>query len=174
MNSIISPIRGKACPRTLTTLGFMAMVVGGFDLLEGSWIVLAGSGLVALGTFLSPEQRRPAAFRVLVFAFHRWRGRPLGPERGRRHRRLFRPFDGLGRARAALPFRLVHGGVGARLPRWVLWLGLLPGLLHLWLAALPLIHPRPGPAAFPPLSLVLAGLGVLTLAGCIKGLLRPH
>ena len=43
------------------------MVVGAIDPMEGSLLILPGSGLVALGTFLGQSERRLIAYRVWVF-----------------------------------------------------------------------------------------------------------
>jgi hypothetical protein len=53
--------------RILILVGSIAMLVGALDPMEGSVVILPGSGLVALGTFLGQNERRLIAFRVLVF-----------------------------------------------------------------------------------------------------------
>ena len=42
--------------RILIPVGGLAMLVGAIDPMEGSLLILPGSGLVALGTFRLPEQ----------------------------------------------------------------------------------------------------------------------
>ena len=53
--------------RILFTVGGIAMLVGAIDPIEGSLLILPGSGLVALGTFLEQRERRLIAYRVWVF-----------------------------------------------------------------------------------------------------------
>jgi hypothetical protein len=43
------------------------MVVGAIDPMEGSLLILPGSGMVALGTFIAQSERRLIAYRVWVF-----------------------------------------------------------------------------------------------------------
>jgi hypothetical protein len=49
-------------PRVLLIVGLSGMLLGAIDPLEGSLIILLGSGLVALGAFLGKSRRR-----VLVY-----------------------------------------------------------------------------------------------------------
>ena len=44
--------------RILQLVGGIAMLLGTLDPLEGSLLILPGSGLVALGMFLGKEERR--------------------------------------------------------------------------------------------------------------------
>ena len=53
--------------RILFTVGGIAMLVGAIDPIEGSLLILPGSGLVALGTFLEQGERRLVTYRVWVF-----------------------------------------------------------------------------------------------------------
>lgn len=53
--------------RILLTLGVIAMVVGCLDPLEGSVVILAGSGLVALGTWLGQRGRGLVLYRLCLF-----------------------------------------------------------------------------------------------------------
>jgi hypothetical protein len=52
--------------RILFVLGVIAMVIGALDPLEGSVIILAGSGLVVLGTWLGHEQRGLCIYRTCL------------------------------------------------------------------------------------------------------------
>ncbi len=45
-------------PRVLLIVGLTGMLLGAIDPLEGSLIILPGSGLVALGAFLGKSRRR--------------------------------------------------------------------------------------------------------------------
>ena len=53
--------------RILVIAGAIAMVAGVLDPLEGSVVILAGSGLVTLGTFLSNSGRRMLIYWIWVF-----------------------------------------------------------------------------------------------------------
>ena len=53
--------------RILVILGGIAMLVGAIDPLEGSLLILPGSGLVALGMFLGKRERRTLVYWVWVF-----------------------------------------------------------------------------------------------------------
>ncbi len=53
--------------RILKVVGGIAMMLGTVDPLEGSLLILPGSGLVALGVCLSGEDRRTVLYWVLVF-----------------------------------------------------------------------------------------------------------
>jgi purine-cytosine permease-like protein len=53
--------------RILIIVGSLAMLVGTIDPLEGSPLILAGSGLVALGMFLGKRARRTLIYWTGVF-----------------------------------------------------------------------------------------------------------
>lgn len=53
--------------RTLVTLGGIAMLLGAVDPLEGSVVILPGSGLIALGTFLGKGKRGAIRYWLWVF-----------------------------------------------------------------------------------------------------------
>lgn len=53
--------------RLLKIVGAVAMVVGTLDPMEGSLLILPGSGLVALGTFLGGSDRRTVLYWVWAF-----------------------------------------------------------------------------------------------------------
>jgi purine-cytosine permease-like protein len=53
--------------RILVTLGGIAMLLGTVDPLEGSLLILPGSGLVALGMWLGKRERRTLVYWVWVF-----------------------------------------------------------------------------------------------------------
>ena len=56
--------------RILIIAGSIAMLVGALDPMEGSLVILPGSGLVAFGTFLGQTERRLIAYRVWVFILY--------------------------------------------------------------------------------------------------------
>jgi cystathionine beta-lyase family protein involved in aluminum resistance len=53
--------------RILKVVGGLAMLLGTLDPLEGSLLILAGSGLVALGVYLSGKDRRTVLYWVCAF-----------------------------------------------------------------------------------------------------------
>ena len=53
--------------RILVTLGGIAMLLGTVDPLEGSLLILPGSGLIALGTFIGKSQRSVIRYWLWVF-----------------------------------------------------------------------------------------------------------
>ncbi len=54
--------------RILFPIGVVAMVVGAVDPLEGSVLILTGSGMVALATWLGNQARSVALYRTWSFA----------------------------------------------------------------------------------------------------------
>lgn len=58
--------------RVLFIIGVIAMVVGILDPLEGSMIILAGSGLVALGTWLGNQGRARSVYWAWLFGMIAW------------------------------------------------------------------------------------------------------
>ena len=57
----------KLWSRILITVGGIAMLVGALDPLEGSLVILPGSGIVTLGTFLSNNARRLIIYWTSIF-----------------------------------------------------------------------------------------------------------
>ncbi|HTL55123.1 MAG TPA: hypothetical protein VL361_05560 [Candidatus Limnocylindrales bacterium] len=57
----------KISSRILITVGGIAMLVGAADPMEGSLIILPGSGLVTLGTFLGNGERGLLIQWILIF-----------------------------------------------------------------------------------------------------------
>ena len=57
----------QVLPRVLLPVGIVALVVGALDPLEGSVIILLGSGLVALATWLRNQDRSKAIYRTWLF-----------------------------------------------------------------------------------------------------------
>jgi hypothetical protein len=52
--------------RILLIVGLLAMVIGAVDPLEGSLVILPGTGLVALGAFLGYSRHRALLFEAFV------------------------------------------------------------------------------------------------------------
>ncbi len=59
--------RRKLWSRILITVGGIAMLLGSADPMEGSLLILPGSGLVALGLFVGRAERRLLRDWVWVF-----------------------------------------------------------------------------------------------------------
>jgi len=53
--------------QVLFVVGVIAMIVGALDPLEGSVVILAGSGLVTLGTWLGHQPRGLCVYRTWLF-----------------------------------------------------------------------------------------------------------
>jgi hypothetical protein len=160
------------CSRMLTIAGSIAMVAGAVDPLEGSLIILPGSGLVAFGMFLGQRERRVVAHRVLAFILiavgvgAMWGLSAAGGLGGSSGRSM---WWGL----LILPYLIgwSMGIWGPGSPRWLLWLGIAVGLWYL--AILAMVFAGAGRGHPSVLAAVLvAALGVLTIGGCISRLRR--
>lgn len=164
--------------RVLVNVGFAAMLVGAIDPMEGSLVILPGSGLVALGTFLCHGQRRFTIYRLWVFflitvgvAALFWLSMlgGFGP-----------PERSIWWGVLVLPYLVgwVMGIVGIDSPRWVLWLGLAVGC---WYVSIPIVmevlrgeaYADAAPAV--KIVLIVIGLaGILTIAGSIYRLRKAR
>ena len=123
--------------RLLVTIGGAAMLVGAVDPLEGSILILLGSGLFALGVFLARSGRRLVAYRLLVFGliaagviamFGLTLIGGVGGSTGRS------PWWAL----LVLPYPIGWslGVWGPGSPRWMLWLGMAVGMWYFVLLGL--------------------------------------
>ena len=148
--------------RILIMVGSVAMLVGALDPMEGSVVILPGSGLVALGTFLRADERRWIAYRVLVFILIAigvgalWGLPSFGGNSGRSM------WWGV----LILPYLIgwSMGIWGPGSPRWLLVLGILVGLFHLALSQIAFTH---GGGQYRVGGIVIGALGALTIIGCI-------
>lgn len=158
----------KLWSRILVSVGRIAMLVGALDPMEGSLVILPGSGLVALGTFLGPSERRLIAYRVWVFILIAigvgalWGQSIVGGIGGNSGRSMWWGV-------LVLPYLIgwSMGIWGPGSPRWLLVLGIGVGLWYQAILAMVLARagPRHGGAA-----IVISALGVLTIVGCISRL----
>ncbi len=157
-------------------VGFAAMLIGAVDPLEGAYVILPGSALVALGIWLGDNERRFKIYRLWVFGLIAFGVAALtwlsalggfGP-----------PERSIWWGVLCLPYLVgwVMGIVGADSPRWVSWLGLAAGC---WFLALPVLmrtllsEPAPEAAGTIQVFKVVMGLtGLLTAVGCIYRLRR--
>lgn len=160
----------NAWSRLLVIAGHIGMVIGAIDPLEGSLLILPGSGLVAFGTYLSQSERRFTAFRVWVFILiamgvgAMWGLSSVGGIGGGSGNSMW-----WGVLILPYPIGWSMGIWGPGSPRWLLWLGIGVSLWYLALPAMVLTRPGklPGGAA-----IVVATFGVLTIVGCIIRLRR--
>ena len=67
MNTATATDSRNRWSRILTLVGSIAMLLGAMDPMEGSAVILPGSGLVALGVVLGHSERRLIAYRLAVF-----------------------------------------------------------------------------------------------------------
>jgi len=145
------------------------MVLGALDPMEGSLLILPGSGLFALGTWADDANRRWIGFRVTVFLLISlgvgalWGLTQLGGIGG---------HSGRSEWWGVLIFPYVIGwsmGIwGPGSPRWLVWLGIGVSLWYLALTGIILAHAagnhRPSSV---PIGVILATLSLSTIAGCI-------
>lgn len=162
--------------RTLTPIGLVATLFGAIDPLEGAFLVLFGSGLVALGFFLNQAERRLVVFRVWVFGLvvvgcaALWGLSTVGGIGGSSGRSewwgaLTLPY--------LLGWSMSLWGPGS--PRWILWPGVAAGVWYLTLAGVVLwTFWGPGAAMSVVPGLVVGAVGVLTIAGCASRLRKSR
>lgn len=155
----------------LIMVGRIGMLVGAMDPMEGSLLILPGSGLVALGTFLGPCARRLIVYRTWVFVLITI---GVGGLWGLSIAGGFGGSSGLSSWWGVLVLPYLIGwsmGVwGPGSPRWMLWLGIGVGLWYLMLFAMILMR-SDGIMSAP--GVVIAAIGVLTISGCINRMRKP-
>lgn len=155
--------------RILVIAGSIGMLVGALDPMEGSLVILPGSGLVALGTFLGQNERRFITYRMLVFILiaigvgSLWGLSAMGGFGGSSGR-----SNWLGLL--ILPYLIgwSMGIWGPGSPRWLLLLGIAVALWYEALVAMMFLSNRRGRPG--DIEVVLSALGVLTIVGCIRRL----
>jgi hypothetical protein len=155
--------------RILSTVGYIGMLVGAIDPLEGSLVILPSSGLVALGTFIGRDDRRVFMYRTCVFVLI---AAGVGALWG------LSAAGGIGGLSGhsgwwgvlILPYVIgwFMGICGPGSPTWVLKLGIGVGVVYLLISVLILNRAAEQVAGVSALSgIAVAGVGVLTIAGCI-------
>lgn len=154
----------------MVIIGSIALLLGGLDPLEGSVLILIGSGLVATGTFFGHGEHRLVRYRAFVFLFITvgvaalWGLSAAGGLGGKSGHSL---WWGL----LLLPYLIGYpmAIVGPGHPRWFLCLGIGVGLWYLALCRM-VLPKETG------LALILAIIGLVTIGGCIIRLVnaKPH
>lgn len=159
--------------RILIIAGGIGMLVGAIDPLEGSLLILPGSGLVALGTFLGHSERRLIVYRVVVFVLiaigvgAMWGLSSMGGFGGNSGHSMWWGV-------LILPYLIgwSMGIWGPKSPRWLLLLGIAVSLWYLALVVMILRHPRGESNAMWAVPVILGSIGVLTICGCITRLAK--
>jgi hypothetical protein len=158
-------------------VGLAAMLVGAVDLMEGSLLILPGSALVALGTFLGPAERRFKVYRLVVFVLVAVGVSALW---------LLSMAGGFGGPSGlpmwwglwVVPYLVgwVMGVLAGDSPRWAFWLGLLVGCWYLAVVGfLSMMPAQPTPemaSAIPIVQMVLGITGLVTIGGAIYRIRR--
>lgn len=155
--------------KILILAGGIGMLVGAIDPMEGSLLILPGSGLFALGTYLGQAERRLIAYRVSVFILVAigvaalWGLSAVGGFGGTSGHSM---WWGL----LTLPY--VVGWLmalwGPENPRWFSLLGILVGVQYLVVAAIFLLQLRAGLGGWrAPTAVIIATIGIVAIAGCI-------
>lgn len=173
MNTAIQSNARRVGSHLLVIAGGLAMLLGALDPMEGSVLILLGSGLFMLGILIGRGEPRLIAYRVWVFALiavgvgAMWALSAMGGIGGSSGHSM---WWGL----LILPYLLgwSMGIWGPGSPRWMLWLGALVSLWYLTLSAMISIHPNPHHRD-PTVAIILITLALLTLGGCIFRL-RKH
>ena len=161
----------KLWSRILVIVGSIGMLVGALDPMEGSLVILPGSGLVALGTCLGQAERRWMAYRLGVFILiaigvgAMWGLTRVGGFGGNSGRSMWWGV-------LVLPYLIgwSMGIWGPGSPRWFLVSGLVVGLFYL--AILPFVATHGSGKHQYVGVIVIATLGVLTTVGCLYRLRR--
>jgi hypothetical protein len=153
--------------RFLLIAGYVAMLVGAIDPMEGSVLILPGSGLVALGTFLSDEQRWIIIYRLWVFFLiiigvaAIWGFTMLGGVGGTTAYSMWW-------ALLIVPYPIAWsmGIWGPGSPRWVLWGGIVVGFLYQILLGIVFVKSEQLDERNYTVFFISA-VGLLTIGGCI-------
>jgi hypothetical protein len=157
-------------PRFLLIAGYIAMLIGAIDPMEGSLLILPGSALVAMATFFSHQQtgviiyRLWSFFLIIIGVAALWMATLLGGIGGDTAYSMWW-------ALFFLPYPIGWSMAiwGPDSPRWVLWSGIGIGVWYLVMLAMMLKMS----ANFdePASALIFVGfiavIGLVTIAGCI-------
>jgi hypothetical protein len=162
--------------RLSTLIGSAAMLVGAVDPMEGSVLILLGSGLVLLGAWMDRSDRRLVIYRlwtcvlITVGVCALWAISAVGGVGGPHGHSMWWGV-------LILPYLVgwLMPFWGPRMSRWYLSLGIVVGLWYLTIAAMSVLRSGTGHRAVDggngPL-VVIGGVGVIAIAGCVRGLRR--
>lgn len=165
-----TPSSRRLWSRFLSVLGSIGILAGALDPMEGSVVILIGSGLVVLSTFLGQGERRLLRYRTWAFILI---AVGVGALFG------MSSLGGIGGGSGhsmwwgvlILPY-LVGWSMsvwGPGNPRWFWGLGIVVGLWYLALVGIVLSRPPRGDVTAA-LVITLGAIGLLTLGGCITRL----
>lgn len=174
MNSISSIDTRLRWSRILTTAGSIGVLVGALDPLEGSLLILPGSGLLALGTFLGLAERHLFMYRAVAFGLiavgvgAMWGISTMGGFGGDTGRPMW--WGAL-----VLPYLIGWSMLvcGPGNQRWVHMMGIVVGLWYLGILVMTRAHStgqRGEMSAVP--GTIIGALGLLTIVGCVIRLRR--
>lgn len=166
--------KAHAWKQHLTSVGFVAILLGAIDPMEGSLVILPGSALVALGLFLCQVDRQLVIFRVRMLILI---AVGVGALWG------FSAIGGIGGGTGlsmwwgllVMPYLV---GLSASLwgrgsPRWVLAAGIPLSLFYLSIPFVGLVTKRPiRPNAELGPIIVIGAVGLLTLVACALRLFK--
>lgn len=158
----------KPWPGILIAVGNIAMLAGVIDPLEGSILILIGSGLVWSGSLLGRVDRSLKTYRMRVFILILI---GVGALWGFSMAGGFGGSSGISNWWMILilpyPAGLIMGICGPGFGRWQQWSGIGIGMLVLFIAGFALAGPGPAESGSNTGFIVLAALGLLIIAGCI-------
>ena len=146
-------------------MGGIFVVIGAFDPMEGSLLILPGGGLLALGAYLGEAERRVVVCKVWAFILlaigvgSLWGLSMAGGFGGSSGHSnwwsvLLLPY--------LIGWNMTIWGPGS--PRWVSWLGIGNGLWFLTMAGLLLLKGKGGQNW---MFAVVAVVGIVAVAGCV-------
>jgi len=154
--------------KLLLVAGYLAMLLGAVEPMEGSIAILLGSAAVALGAWLGPESAPARAYRFLILVLL---GIGVGALWGLSSAGGIGGPSGRSTAWALLiapyPVAWLMALLGRGTPRWVAGLGLGVGLWYLTLATLIMARAGASPDSkgFLP-AIGLALIGAIAVSGC--------
>jgi len=152
-------------PRVLITAGYIAMLVGAIDPMEGSLLILPGGGLVALGAFVGQVEKQLRLYRLWTFLLITFGVAALW---GLSFAGGFGGPSGLSIWWGILILPYLIGWSmsiwGLGVPRWVPAPGLGVGT---WYLAMALMILRQSENQADAVAFVIGAIGVLTIGGCV-------
>ena len=161
----------------LLIAGYLAMLIGAIDPMEGSLLILPGSALVALGTFLGNQHRGIIIYRLWMFFLiiigvaALWVTTILGGIGGDTAYSMWWALFYL-----TYPIGWSMGIWGPDSPRWVLWSGIVVGVWYIVMMFLVIKmshHWTESPIEGVIIGGLIAAIGIVTIAGCTYRLRKP-